>query len=126
MRPPQHALEGLGILAAGQRYTQTELFIYLGGTTTTEVDMAAEIRSCTGAAWDAFRCYANVGYDRMPKAEVREALLYGCSTWTLLTRAYGLLCTQHHRLLLRCVGGLNEPTLRPPVIVRGGSGHDRM
>ena len=40
----------------------------------------------------------------MLQAEVREALLYGCSTWTLLTREYGLLRTQHYRLLLRCVG----------------------
>ena len=41
---------------------------------------------------------------RMLQAEVREALLYICSTWTLLSREYGLLRTQHHRLLLRCVG----------------------
>ena len=41
---------------------------------------------------------------RMLQAEVREVLLYGCSTWTLLTREYGLLRTQHHRLLLRRVG----------------------
>ena len=40
---------------------------------------------------------------RMLQAEVREALLYGCSIWTLLTREYGLLRNQHHRLL-RCVG----------------------
>ena len=78
--------------------------------------MTAEIRRRTGAAWSAFRRYTNVVYDRptaiVPlvlkvrklQAEVREALLYGCSTWMLLTREYGLLRTQHHRLLLRCVG----------------------
>ena len=78
--------------------------------------MTDEIRHRMGAAWSAFRGYTNVVYDRpivivpmvlkvrMLQAEVREALLYGCSTWTLLTRAYGLLRTQHHRLLLRCVG----------------------
>ena len=67
--------------------------------------MTAEIRRRTGAAWSAFHRYANVVYDRptaivpmalkvrMLQAEVREALLYGCSTWTLLTREYGLLHT---------------------------------
>ena len=116
MRPPRHAQEDLEIVAAGQRYAQTEQFVYLGGTITAEADMTAEIRRRTGAAWSAFRRYANVVYDRptvivpmalkvrMLQAEVLEALLYGCSTWTLLTREYGLLRTQHHRLLLRCVG----------------------
>ena len=99
----------------GQRYAQTEQFVYLGGTITAEVDMTAEIRSRTGAAWSAFRRYAKFIYDRptaivpmalkvrMLQAEVREALLYGCSAWTLLTREYGLLRTQHNRLLLRHV-----------------------
>ena len=78
--------------------------------------MTAEIRHRTGAACSAFRRYANVAYDlrtmtvpmalkvRMLQPEVREALLYGCSTWTLLTREYCLLRTQYHRLLPRCVG----------------------
>ena len=94
--------------------------------------MAAEIRRRTGAGWSAFRRYANVVYDRptaivpmalkvrMPQAEVREALLYGFSTWMLMTQEYDMVRTQHHRLLLRCVG------FRPPVIVRGDSDHDRM
>ena len=78
--------------------------------------MTAEIRRRTGAAWSTFRRYANVVYDRptaivpmvlkvrMLQEEVREALLYGCSTWSLLTREYSLLRTQHYRLLLRYVG----------------------
>ena len=82
--------------------------------------MAAEIRRCTGEAWSVFHRHANVVYDRptttgpmalklrMLQAEVREAPLYGCSTWTLLSREYGLLCTQHHRPLLRCVGGFQK------------------
>ena len=86
---PQEVLE---IVAAGQRYAQTEQFVYLGGTITAEADMTAEIRRRTGAAWNAFRRYANVVYDRptaivpmalkvrMLQAEVREALLYGRST----------------------------------------------
>ena len=96
-------------------YAQTDQSVYLGGITTAEADMTAEIRRRRGAAWSAFRRYANVIYDRptvivpmvlkvrMLQAEVREDLLYGCSTWTLLTRENDLLRTQHHRLL-RCVG----------------------
>ena len=67
--------------------------------------MTAEIRRRTGAAWIVFRRYTNVVYDRSPAivpmalkvwmlpAEVREVLLYGCSTWTILAREYGLLRT---------------------------------
>ena len=77
-------------------------------------------------SWSAFCRYANFVYNRptttismalkvrMLQAEVREALLYGCRTCTLLTREYGLLRTQHHRLLLRCEpsGKANAPTTR--------------
>ena len=75
--------------------------------------MTTEIRRCTGAAWSAVRRYTNVVYDRptviVPmalnvrtlQAEVRETLLYGCRSWTLLSREYRLLRNQHHRLILR-------------------------
>ena len=56
--------EDLEIVGAGQRYGQTEQFVYLGGTTTTEANMTAKIRRRTGAAWSAFRRYANVVYDQ--------------------------------------------------------------
>ena len=97
MRQPHHAQHDLDITAAGRRYAQTEQFVYLGRTITAEANMTAEIRRRTGAAWSALRRYANVVYDRptsivpvvlkvrMIQAEVQEALLYGCSTWTLLT-----------------------------------------
>ena len=116
MRPPDCVAEDLRVEAAGQRYKQTEQFVYLGGTVTAEADMTAELHRRTGAAWNAFRRYAHVLYDRpvsvaplefkvrMFQAEVREALLYGCATWTLLTRGFNLLRTQHHRHLLCCVG----------------------
>ena len=64
-------------------------------------------------------------HDRMLQAKVQEALLYGCSTWPLLSREYSLLPSQHHRLLLRYKLP-EELTLLPPVIVRGDSGDDRM
>ena len=97
MRPPHHAQEGLKIVTVSQRYAQTEQFVYLGGHITAEADAIAEIRRRTGTAWSTLHRYANVVYDRptttmpmalkvrMLEAEVREALLYGCSTWTLLT-----------------------------------------
>ena len=50
MRPPHHAQEDLEIVAAGQRYAQTEQLIYLGDTITAEADMTAEMRLRTGAA----------------------------------------------------------------------------
>ena len=40
----------------------------------------------------------------MLKAEVVEALLYGCATWTLRPEDYESLRTVHHKLLLRVVG----------------------
>ena len=49
MRPPHHAQEHLEIVAAGQRYTQTEQFVYLGGTITAEANMPAEVKRRTGA-----------------------------------------------------------------------------
>ena len=73
MRPPHHAQEDLEIVAAGQRYAQTDQFIYLGGTIMAEADMTAEMRHRTGAAWSAFHRYANVVYDR-PTAIVQMAL----------------------------------------------------
>ena len=96
MRQPHHAQHDLDITAAGRRYAQTEQFVYLGRTITAEANMTAEIRRRTGAAWNAFRRYANVVYDqptaivpmalkvRMLQAEAREALLYECSTCCLL------------------------------------------
>ena len=48
IRPRHHAQEGREIVAVGQRYTQTEQFVYLGGTITAEANMIAEIRRQTG------------------------------------------------------------------------------
>ena len=41
---------------------------------------------------------------RMVKAEAIEALLDGCSTWTLRQEHYAKLRTVHHRVLLRIIG----------------------
>ena len=50
---------------------------------------------------------------RMIKAEAIEALLYGCSTWTLRQKHYAKLRTVHHRVLLRIMGAQrNRPDHR--------------
>ena len=41
---------------------------------------------------------------RMVKAEANEALLYGCSTWTLRQERYAKLGTVYHRVLLWMIG----------------------
>ena len=41
---------------------------------------------------------------RMLEAEVMEALLYGCVTWTLGKGHFAELRTAHHRFLLRIIG----------------------
>ena len=50
---------------------------------------------------------------RMVKAEAIEALLYGCSTWTLRQEHYAKLRTVPHRVLLRIIGAQrNRPDHR--------------
>lgn len=59
MRPPHHAQEGPDNVAAGQRYTQTQRFVYRRGTITAEAYITTEIRRRTGLTWSAFHRYAN-------------------------------------------------------------------
>ena len=70
----------------------------------TEVpDMSVEIARRTRACWMRIRRYLRELYDqpkvalslkiRMAKAEAIEALLYGCSTWTLRQEHYAKLRT---------------------------------
>ena len=74
------------------------------------VEIARQIRTC----WMRIRRYLRELYDqpkvalslkiRMVKAEAIEALLYGCSAWTLHQEHYAKLLTVHHRVLLRIIG----------------------
>ena len=41
---------------------------------------------------------------RLFKAEVVEAILYGCATWTMRSQEFSSLRTAHHKLLLRIIG----------------------
>ena len=83
----------LVIEAAGQRYTQTNQFLYLGGVIHESTDLWFEIKRRIRLIWTCFKRFGPVLYDRTTaplslkvrtvKAEVIETLLYVCVTWTL-------------------------------------------
>ena len=114
MPPPRTPRTMVQIEAAGQTYKQVQSFTYLGGAVTEVPDMSVEIARRTPACWMHIRRYLRELYDqpkvslslktRMVKAEAIEALLYGCSTWTLRQEHYAKLRTVHHRVLLRIIG----------------------
>ena len=111
MPPPRTPPTMVRIEPAGQIYKQGQPFTYLGGAVTKTPDMSVEI---TRACWMRIRRYSRERYGppkvalslktRMVKAEAIEALLYGCSTWTLRQEHYAKLRTVHHRVLLRIIG----------------------
>ena len=114
MPPPRTPRTMMRIEAAGQIYKQVQSFTYLGGAVNETPDMSVEIDRRTRACWMRIRRYSRELYDqpkvalslktRMVKAEAIEALLYGCSTWTLRQEHYAKLRTVHHRVLLRIIG----------------------
>ena len=110
MPPPRTPRTMAQIEAAGQIYKQVQPFTYLGGAVTETPDMSVEIARRTRACWTRIRGYSRelCGQPKvalwMVKAEAIEALLYGCSTWTLRQEHYAKLCTVHHRVLLRIIG----------------------
>ena len=101
--------------ATGQQYRQTTSFAYLGGTVNEIPNLSDEINRWIRSGWMGFKRYKRELYDRskasllplkarMVRAEVVEALLYGCATWTLMKGHYAKLRTTHHRMLLRILG----------------------
>ena len=94
--------------------TETKSFTYLVGAVIEVPDMLVEIARRTRVCWMRTRRYLRELYDqpkvalslksRMVKAEAIEALLYGCSTWTLRQEHYAKLRTVHHQVLLRIIG----------------------
>ena len=111
MPPPRTPRTMVRIEAAGQIYKQVQSFTYLGGAVTETPGMSVEIGRRTRARRMRIRRYLREFYDqpkvalslktRMLKGEAIEALLYGCSTWTLHQEHYAKLRTVHHRVLLR-------------------------
>ena len=93
MRPPRTPRTMVRIEAAGQIYKPVQSFTYLAGAVTEIPDMPVEIARRTSACWKRIRRCSRELYGqpkvalslktRMVKAEAIEALLYGCSTWTL-------------------------------------------
>ena len=108
------ASNALRIEAAGKRYKQTTEFVYLGGAISESSDLDIEIKHRIGAAWASVRKYSSQLYDRQNarlslkirlfKADVMEAMLYGCATWTMRSQDFSSLRTAHHKLLLRIIG----------------------
>ena len=113
MPPPRTPRTMVRIEAAGQIHKQVQSFTYLRGAVTEIPDMSVEIAGRTRACWMRIRRYSRELYGqpkvalslktRMVKAEAIEALMYGCSTWTLYQAHYAKLRTVHHRVLLRIV-----------------------
>ena len=111
---PHTTSNALRIEAAGQRYKQTTEFVYLGGAISESADLDIEIKRRIGPAWASVRKYSSQLYDRrnarlslkirLFKAEVMEAMLYGCATWTMRSQDFSSLHTAHHKLLLRIIG----------------------
>ena len=102
------------IKAAGQRYKQTDKFVYLGATMCESRKVDAELSNRIGQAW---ACYTRNGesvYDRREltielkarplKAEVVETLLYGCTTWGMSLANYNILNGAHRKFLTRIIG----------------------
>ena len=66
------------------------MFAYLGGAISESADLDIEIKRRAGAAWASVKKYSSQLYDRwnarlslkirLFKAEVMEAMLYGCAT----------------------------------------------
>ena len=114
MPPPRTPRTIMQVEAAGQAYKQVQSFTYVGAAVTEVPDMSVEIARRTHARWMHIRRYLRELYDRpkvahslktrMVKAEAIDALLYGCSTWTLREEHYAKLRTVHHRVLLHIIG----------------------
>ena len=100
--------------SAGKRYKQTTKFVYLSGAIRESADLDTEIKRRISAAWASVRKYCSQLYDqrnarlslkiRLFKAEVVEAMLHGCATWTMRSQDLSSLRTAHHKLLLCIIG----------------------
>ena len=111
---PHIASNALRIEVAGQWYKQTTEFVHLDGAISESADLDIDIKLRIGAAWASVRKYSSQLYDsrnarlslkiKTFKAEVMEAMLYGCATWTMRSQDFSSLRNAHHKLLLRIIG----------------------
>ncbi|CAM9145281.1 unnamed protein product [Sphacelaria rigidula] len=87
---PSSMETALHIKAAGQRYKQAGKFVLLGGAISADAEVSIETSRRISATWARIRKYGSQFYDRpnaqlslkvrLLKAEVVEALMYGCAT----------------------------------------------
>ena len=99
--------------AAGQVYSQTDEFVYLGGNVNHNADLSIEVNRRTRNARCSFGKYTLELYDRpsaplelkirMVRADVLETVLYGCVTWSPRACHYNKLRQAHHSFLTRCI-----------------------
>ena len=101
--------------AAGQVYSQTNEFVYLGGSVNHNADLSIEVNRRIRNAWCSFRKNTLELYDqpsaplelkiRMLIADVLlEIMLYSCVTWSPRACHYDTLRRAHHSFLTCCIG----------------------
>ena len=110
---------------AGQVDNQTNEFVYLGGNVSHNTDLPIEVDRRRRNAWCSFRKYTLEPYDRpsaplelkirMLRAEVLEAMLYGCVAWSPRAYHYDTLRRAHHRFLTRCIGSRKHNRADHPI-----------
>ena len=111
--------------AAGQVYNQMNEFVYLGENVNHNADLSIEVDRRIRNASCSFRNYTLELYDRpsaplelkirMLRAEVLEAMLYGCVTWSPRACHYDTLRRAHHRFSTRCIGWRNHNRADDPI-----------
>ena len=126
MPPPRTPPTMVQVETAGQTYKKVQSFTYLGSAVAEILEMSVEIAKRTRACWMRIRWYVRELYGqpkvalslktRMVKTEAIEALLYGCSTWTLRQQRYGKLRTVYHQVLPRIIGAPRTNATRPSVV----------
>ena len=139
---PNTASNALQIEAAGQRYTQMTEFVYLGGAISESTDLDTEIKRRICAAWVNVRKDSSQLYDRrrarlslkikLFKAEIMEAMVYGCATWTMRSQYSSSLRTAHNKLLFCIIGfrrkdrtGYKPPSYREVLEMTGSKRIER-
>ena len=111
--------------AAGQVYNQTNDLVYIRGDVNHNADLSIEVNRRIRNAWSSFRKYTLELYDRlsaplehqirMLRAEVLEAMLYGCVAWSPRACPYDTLHGAHHNFLTRCIGWRNNNRTHQPI-----------
>ena len=113
--------------AAGQVHNQTNEFVYLGGNVNQNTGLSIEVNWRIRNALSSFRKYTLDLYDRpsaplelktrMLRAEVLEAMLYDCVTWSPRTCHDDTLRRAHHRFLTFCTGSRKNDRADHPISV---------